>query len=287
MAADWGTVLTSSINYVWKSMKIEVAIIGGSGFYEVPGIRMRRLNVKTPYGEVRGIRVGEIGGKRIAFLARHGESHSVPPHRINYRANIWALHSIGVRRILATSACGGINRKLRPGDFVLVTQFLDFTKSRSSTFFEGGKSGVAHVDVSEPFCPQLRWVVKSAARDLGFEIREGGVYACMEGPRFETPAEIKALEKLGADMVGMTLVPECVLARELGICYSSVAIITNYAAGISKSILTHSEVLEMIRRKNEEIKRIFLSAIQKLPEERNCPCPKSVEVFGHSSKNSS
>ncbi|MEM2638281.1 MAG: S-methyl-5'-thioadenosine phosphorylase [Candidatus Hadarchaeales archaeon] len=268
-------------------MRAEIAVIGGSGFYEISNVQMRKFDIKTPYGIVIGVRIGEIGGKKIAFLARHGESHSIPPHRVNYRANIWALHSIGVERILATSACGAINRKFKPGDFILVTQFLDFTKSRPSTFFEGGKSGVAHIDVSEPFCPQLRKVVKSVAENLGFKIREGGVYACMEGPRFETPAEIRALEKLGADMVGMTLVPECVLARELGICYSSVAIITNYAAGISRNILTHSEVLEMMKKKNEEIKKIFLSVIQKLPGERNCSCPKSVEIFGHSSKNSS
>lgn len=268
-------------------MRAEVAVIGGSGFYDIPGLRMRRLRVKTPYGLVDGIRVGEVEGKKVAFIARHGERHSVPPHRVNYRANMWALRSLGVGRILATSACGGISRKFRPGDFVLVTQFIDFTKSRPSTFFEGGKSGVAHADMTEPFCPQLRGAVRAAARRLGLKIWEKGVYACMEGPRFETPAEIRALAKLGADMVGMTLVPECVLARELGICYSSVAVITNYAAGISKRVLTHSEVLEMMEKKNSEIREIFLSAIKDLPKERTCGCPKSVEVFGHSSKSSS
>lgn len=265
-------------------MRAEIAIIGGSGFYDIPGLKMRKVSVTTPYGAVRGVRLGKVGGKRVAFLARHGESHSVPPHRVNYRANVWALHSLGVRRIMATSACGIVGKRFRPGDLVLVEQFLDFTKGRPSTFFEGGRSGVAHVDMTEPFCPELKAHLRAAGRRLGVGIREGGVYACMEGPRFETPAEIRALSKLGANLVGMTLVPECVLARELGICYSSVAIATNYAAGLSGRILTHSEVLEMMGKKSREIREIFLSAIADLPPDRNCPCPKSVEIFGRGSR---
>jgi 5'-methylthioadenosine phosphorylase len=261
-------------------VRAEIAIIGGSGFYDIPGLKMRRVSVVTPYGAVRGVRLGEVGGKRVVFLARHGESHSVPPHRVNYRANVWALHSLGVRRIMATSACGLIGRRFRPGDLVLVEQFLDFTKGRPSTFFEGGRSGVAHVDMTEPFCPELRAHLRAAGRRFGVEIKEGGVYACTEGPRFETPAEIRAFSKLGANLVGMTLVPECVLARELGICYSSVAIATNYAAGLSERILTHSEVLEMMEKRSREVREIFLSAVVGLPADRKCSCPKSVEIFG-------
>ncbi|WP_456422193.1 S-methyl-5'-thioadenosine phosphorylase [Thermococcus sp.] len=254
-----------------------IAIIGGSGVYDPKLLeRVREEFVETPYGSVR-VKIGEYRGEEIAFLPRHGEKHSVPPHKINYHANIWALHELGVERILATSAVGSLNLDMKPGDFVILDQLMDFTKTRHYTFYDGEESPherkfVAHVDFTEPYCPELRKALITAARELGFTYHPTGTYACMEGPRFETRAEIRALKILGADVVGMTQCPEAVLARELEMCYASVAIVTNYAAGISREKLTHTEVVELMAKKGEEIKLLLMKAVEHIPKERRCPC---------------
>ncbi|BDG60081.1 S-methyl-5'-thioadenosine phosphorylase [Caldinitratiruptor microaerophilus] len=251
---------------------VRYALIGGTGVYD-PAILtgLREEQVSTPYGDVR-VKVGTYRGKEVAFLARHGEKHSVPPHRINYRANIWALKRLGVERIIATTAVGSLNLDMRPGDFVFCDQFLDFTKGRPSTFFEGGPEGVVHVDFTEPYCPELRGVLAEAAKTLGLGFHREGTYVCTEGPRFETPAEIKAYQRLGGDVVGMTGVPEVVLAHEAGICYSTVSMVTNFAAGISPQPLTHEEVLEVMAQNAERLRRLAMLALDNLPEERGCRC---------------
>lgn len=261
---------------------VRIAIIGGSGVYD-PALleNIREETVKTPYGSVK-IRIGEFQGEEIAFLARHGKGHSVPPHRINYRANIWALHELGVERILSTSAVGSLNLDMKPGDFVILDQLMDFTKTRHYTFYDGEESPherkfVAHVDFTEPYCPELRKALINAAKELGFRYHPAGTYACMEGPRFETKAEIRALKILGADVVGMTQCPEAVLARELEMCYASVAIVTNFAAGISPTKLTHSEVVELMEKKGNEIKLLLMAAIKYIPRERRCPCKDALK----------
>lgn len=260
---------------------ISIAIIGGTGVYDPSILKdIREDKAVTPYGEVV-YKAGEYAGKQIAFIPRHGSKHSIPPHLINYRANIWAMKKIGVSHIIATTAVGSLNLKMKPGDFVLVDQFLDFTKNRASTFYEGGERGVVHLDVTEPYCPRLRAHIKAAAEELKITAHNGGVYVCTEGPRFETPAEIKMFEKLGGDLVGMTNVPEVVLAHEAEICYATVSMVTNFAAGISPQALTHSEVLETMAANGDKIKQLIMKSIEKIDlTARDCNCPKALASFG-------
>jgi len=260
---------------------MRIAIIGGSGIYE-PGIlsQVREERVATPYG-IAVLKVGTYQGEEIGFMPRHGEQHTLPPHRVNYQANIWALKTLKVERVIATGAVGALNPRFEPGHLVIVDDFLDFTKRRTYTFFEGGETGVAHTDFSIPYCPELRRLLLESARELGMVAHDGGVYACTEGPRFETPAEIRMIRQLGGDLVGMTNVPEVVLARELGLCYSLVAMVTNMAAGIAKHTLSHEEVLQVMAANREKLRRLIMHTLPRIPKERNCPCshtPARVEV---------
>lgn len=259
---------------------IKIAIIGGTGVYD-PRIldNIYDQTVETPYGMVQ-FKVGEYAGKKVAFIPRHGSKHSIPPHLINYRANIWAIKKIGVQNIIATTAVGSLNMNMKPGDFVLVDQFLDFTKNRITTFYEGGERGVVHLDVTEPYCPTLRGTLVEAARQIDLTLHSQGTYVCTEGPRFETPAEIKMFEKLGGDLVGMTNVPEVVLAHEAEICYSTISMVTNYAAGISKQPLTHSEVVETMKQNQENIKRLIMKGIELLNPDDDCQCRHTLAEYG-------
>lgn len=253
---------------------MRLAIIGGSGVYD-PGMeRIRVEKVDTPYGEVE-VTVGVYGDEEVAFLNRHGARHSVPPHRVNYRANIWALKVLGVERLLATAAVGSLNPDFRPGEFVIVHDFLDFTKTRVYTFYEGGETGVVHTDFTRPYCQELRQVILKTAEELGIRAHDGGVYACTEGPRFETPAEIRMIRTLGGDVVGMTGVPEVVLAREAGLCYCSIAMVTNMAAGISATPLSHEEVLEVMAKNSRNLRELIFRALPRIPRERGCGCART------------
>jgi 5'-methylthioadenosine phosphorylase len=212
-----------------------VAIIAGTAIYHIPGLTLAEEKISTPYGSALVNRVKGID-MDLVFLARHGIQHDTPPHKINYRANIKALEMLGVKRVLATNAVGSINREIPPLGLALLTDFLDFTSGRENTFFNGGDSGVKHIDVSIPYCPTLNKQLLALAPRFGLELRPQAVYACMNGPRLESPAEIRMLAQLGADVVGMTGIPEATLAKELGICYSAVAFSVNWAAGIEKTI---------------------------------------------------
>jgi 5'-methylthioadenosine phosphorylase len=259
---------------------ITIGIIGGTGVYD-PNIleNVYDAEIVTPYGIVN-YKVGDFTKKSVAFIPRHGSSHSIPPHLINYRANIWALKNLGVQNIIATTAVGSLNLAMKPGHFVLPDQFLDFTKNRVNTFYEGGERGVVHVDVTEPYCPTLRKILNQAGQNLNLSIHNGGTYVCTEGPRFETPAEITMFNKLGGDLVGMTNVPEAVLAREAEMCYVTVSMVTNYAAGISKLPLTHAEVLETMQSNTENIKQLVMSAINLLDAQIDCSCKHALAEFG-------
>jgi 5'-methylthioadenosine phosphorylase len=226
------------------------------------------VEVETPYGKV-GATTGRLDGRKVVFLARHGRHHSVPPHRVNYRANIWALKELGVERVLTTAAVGSLNSDFRPGEFVLPNQFLDFTKARPATFYE---NEVVHTDFTQPYCPVLRYALEGAAGELGLTVHNGGCYVGTEGPRFETPAEIAAYRRLGGDLVGMTGLPEVVLARELGLCYATVAIVTNFAAGISGTMLSHQEVLDLMATRLGKVLEMLLKTIRTLPREKHCRC---------------
>ncbi len=261
-------------------MAVNYGIIGGTGVYD-PKIleNIREEIVTTDYGLVK-VMVGSYCGKEIAFLPRHGAKHSVPPHLINYRANIMALKLLGVKKIIATAAVGSLSPVMPPGAFVLVDQFVDFTKSRPQTFHEGGEHGVVHIDLTEPYCCEMSNLLSKAAQELALPVTEGGNYVCTEGPRFETPAEIRMYRLLGGDLVGMTSVPEVILAREAEICYATVAMVTNFAAGISPTNLTHSEVVDTMRQNNDNLKALIMKTLELITMERNCQCQYALQELG-------
>jgi 5'-methylthioadenosine phosphorylase len=250
--------------------RVRLALIGGSGFYE-PDLfaASHELTVDTPYGPVK-LTIGDRDGVKLAFLARHGKEHSSLPHQVNYQANIWGLNLLGVQRIIATTAVGSLNEQLVPGSLVLIDQFLDFTKQRPLTFFTDGEVHRAHIDVTEPYCPEIRNSLRTAATKLGLAIFNGGCYVCTEGPRYETAAEIRAFKRLGGDVVGMTGIPEVVLARELGICYANVSIVTNWAAGIGPQKLTHTEVTAVMRENLAQLRRLISAGLAEIPAEPHC-----------------
>ena len=212
---------------------MSVAIIAGTAIYDIPGKALRKERIETPYGSAF---IYRVEGEDLIFLARHGIKHDTPPHKINYRANIKALEMIGVKRVLATNAVGSINTEIPPLGLALVTDFLDFTSNRESTFFDGGDSGLRHVDMSITYCPTLNQQLLALAPSFDIDLRPKAVYVCTNGPRLESPAEIRMYGQLGGDVVGMTGIPEATLARELGLCYAAVAFSVNWAAGIEETI---------------------------------------------------
>ena len=251
---------------------VKIGIIGGTGVYDAEMLEgISEEHVNTDYAIIK-VMVGEYKGVSAAFLPRHGADHAVPPHMVNYRGNIMALKKLGVERVVATGAVGSLNLEMIPGEIVLVDQFIDFTKNRIQTFYDTPGSGVVHIDMTEPYCSDLRKVVAAAAEAAAVPVKVTGTYVCTEGPRFETPAEIKMYSKLGGALVGMTSVPEVVLAREAELCYCTLAMVTNFAAGISPNLLTHAEVLEAMEKNNANLKKLIMKTIEIMPGERNCRC---------------
>ena len=252
--------------------KVKIGVIGGTGLESLfEGVET--VNVGTPYGFSHGIQIGELNGKRIAFLPRHGRRHEFPPHKVNYRANIYALYKIGVERIIATNAVGAINLDFKPGDLVVPHDLIDFTKHRQQTFYD--YAPVKHIDFTEPYCPEIRRVLIETARNFS-NVHEKAIYVCTEGPRFETPAEIRMFRILGCDIVGMTGVPEAVLARELGICYATLCFVSNMAAGIAGK-LSQEEVIEVSKAVMPKIQKIIVESIKRLPKIRGCECSSAVK----------
>lgn len=226
-------------------MPNKIAVIGGSGFYAMASANnAKALNpVNTPYGSVGGLIEYSMGGHNIVFLARHGGEHKLPPHKINYRANIYALKELGVSHIVAANAVGGIGDRCGPGVLVIPDQLIDYTFGREGTFFDSFEDGMSHIDFTYPFEGRVRNALIQAStafeKEFGSDkIVRNGVYACMQGPRLETAAEIKKLKNDGASLVGMTAMPEAALARELGIDYASVCLVVNWAAGLSAGLIT-------------------------------------------------
>ena len=247
-----------------------IGIIGGSGVYEITQEADKCENkiVETPYGDVE-VSLLEIFSKNVAFIPRHASGHSIPPHKINFRANIDALKRVGVTKIIATNSVGSMNTEMPPGSFVIPDDFLDFSQDRIKTFYE---DKVVHVDVTEAYCPQLRDVL-----DKSGDVILGGTYVCTEGPRFETPAEIKMLKMLGGDFVGMTGVPEVVLAREKEICYNSICIVSNYASGISENQLTIDEVFDMVKENEENLLELIYNFIKNVDDSKDCTCNHALD----------
>ncbi|MBM2852052.1 MAG: 5'-methylthioadenosine phosphorylase [Candidatus Nitrosotenuis sp.] len=254
----------------------EIGIFGGTGIYDSGLLKeIKEITIDTPYGNTSdSITVGMFEGMKIAFMPRHGKKHTIPPHLINYRANIWAFKQMGITRIIAPSAVGSLKEGHAPGDFVLPTQFIDFTKSRRGTFSEEGK--VIHISVADPFCPELQSAILKAAGAQKIPIHKDCTYVCIEGPRFSTKAESKFYRSTGADIIGMTLVPECQLAREAQICYASISTVTDYDVWAEKPV-TAKEVLATLSKNVENTKKILTSIPNEIPHIRNCSCAKALE----------
>ncbi|HEY9199070.1 MAG TPA: S-methyl-5'-thioinosine phosphorylase [Gammaproteobacteria bacterium] len=211
----------------------ELAIIGGTGLTSLKNLEIERREVMhTPYGEPSGPLVhGKLCGKEVVFLPRHGTAHTIPPHEVNYRANLWALQHIGIDKVIAVAAVGGITARMLPQSLVIPDQIIDYTWSREHTFFQGDLKSVTHIDFTEPYCGELRSVLLQAGRAVDIPLVDGGTYGATQGPRLETAAEITRMERDGCDIVGMTGMPEAALARELGLCYAACAVVANKAAG--------------------------------------------------------
>lgn len=247
----------------------KIGIIGGSGVYNI-GLTLKEKLVKTPYAKKPvAVFTGEYKGVEVVFLNRHGKNHIVPPHLINYRANIFAMKKAGVSVILSVNAVGAISPSIKIGDFIVMDQFIDFTKIRQSTFFDDGGGGVVHTDMTNPFCETARQAILKSASALKIKCVNGGAIAVCEGPRYETAAEIRAYKILGADIVGMTTYPEVALAREAGICYAAIGVASNYAAGISKKPLSHQEVILTMSGKEKDLKKLMFKSLDILGSEHN------------------
>ncbi len=262
-----------------EGVRAEVGIIGGSGIYD-PGIVEDPVEVRvyTPYGEPSDfITVGRVGGVRIAFLPRHGRGHRIPPHMINYRANIWALKALGVRYVVSVSAVGSLREDYRPGDFVVPDQFIDMTKTRKYTFFDGPIT--AHISMADPFCEDLREKLVATVRELGYPVHDRGTYICIEGPRFSTRAESRVWrEAFKADIIGMTLVPEVNLACEAELCYATLAMITDYDVWAEHPV-TAKEVEEIMKKNTMRAREILYKLVPKLagdPDPGKCSCCRAL-----------
>ena len=250
-----------------------IAIIGGSG---LEGLLQgsRTLQLDTPYGPAPPISIGTVGNEEVAFLPRHGPMHDLPPHKVNYRANLSALKQLQAQRVIATNAVGAINASYGPGDLVVAEDILDMTKARTSTYFD--IAPVTHIDVSQPYCPDLRKILIESCKSTGVKTWDSGILAATEGPRYETPAEIRMLRILGADIVGMTGAPEVFLAREQEMCYSTLCFISNRAAGMQER-LSAREVTEIGRKVMPTVLTVIRKAVERIPTERRCPCTRAMD----------
>jgi 5'-methylthioadenosine phosphorylase len=246
----------------------EIGIFGGSGFYELlPDVE--EVELDTPYGPPSApLVVGAIAGRRVAFLPRHGRRHELPPHRIPYRANVWAMRELGVTRILGPNASGSLRADVELGEFVVCDQFLDRTRRREDTFYEGPET--THVSAADPFCPELRALLVETARELEIPVRDGGTVVVVEGPRFSTRAESRWFQSLGADVINMTAYPECHLARELELCFANVSMVTDHDVGVEgQPPVSSAEVARVFEQNNERLRQLLFAVVPRIPAERS------------------
>lgn len=257
----------------------EIGIFGGSGFYKLLD-DVTEIKVETPYGSPSDkIALATVAGRRVAFLPRHGKDHSIPPHMINYRANAWAMKSLGVTRVIGPCAAGSLQPHVKPGDFVVTDQFVDRTTGRKDTFYDGPIT--THISVADPYCPEMRRIAIEQAKKLGINVHEKGTVVVIQGPRFSTRSESRWFSSQGWEVINMTQYPEVVLARELDMCYINIALITDYDAGLEGhpdiAPVTHEEVLKVFQANNEKLRQLLFSIIEALPAERtNCQCARTV-----------
>jgi 5'-methylthioadenosine phosphorylase len=254
-------------------MKAEIGIIGGSGLYSMPGFDAREeASIETPFGSPSdNFVMGELGGRPVAFLARHGRGHRIMPSELNFRANIWAFKSLGVERIVSLSAVGSLKEEHQPLDFVIPDQFFDRTRGRISTFF--GEGLVAHISFSDPVCPQLSEHVYRACRAAGVNAKKGGTYLCMEGPAFSTRAESEVYRSWGMDVIGMTNLQEAKLAREAELCYVTIAMVTDYDCWHpDHNAVTVNDIIANLNKNAENACRVVKAAVETMPGSRECKC---------------
>lgn len=254
----------------------QIGVIGGSGLYRLFEDVVSEHLPQTPYGEPSDVvTVADVGGRRVAFLPRHGRDHRHAPHGIAYRANMWALRSLGCRQVLAPCAVGGLRPDLGPGSFVLPDQLIDRTTGRDRTYFD---SGAVHINFADPYCPQGRAAVLESSTRAGFTITDGGVVVIIDGPRFSTRAESRWASAMGGTVVNMTGAPEAALARELALCYTTIALVTDLDAGVQGDHgVTQEEVFRVFKDNTDRMRHLLLATVAALPEERACPCPHALD----------
>ncbi|TDC07683.1 S-methyl-5'-thioadenosine phosphorylase [Nonomuraea longispora] len=260
--------------------RADIGVIGGSGFYSLLD-DAEEIELSTPYGPPSDVvTVGRIGARSVAFIPRHGRNHRFPPHRIPYRANLWALRSLGVRQVLAPSAVGSLKAEYGPGTLVVPDQLIDRTSGRVQTYYDA--DGAVHVPFADPYCLSGRAVAVRAAEAGGWETVDGGTLVVIEGPRFSTRAESQWFAGNGWSIVGMTGHPEAILARELALCYTSLCLVTDHDAGVETGQgVTHDEVLKFFAQNVARMRTLVAETVQALPEERGCPCPAALDGIDH------
>lgn len=261
---------------------VRLGVIGGSGLYAL-GETGEEVWPHTPYGRPSDpVRLTRVGGQAVAFLPRHGRDHTIPPHEINFRANLFALSSLGVERVIGPCAVGSLRPELEPGSVVICDQFVDRTRGRRDTFFDG--PNVAHLSAADPYCSELRPLAAAAARQAGFPVSDAGTVVVVQGPRFSTRAESQWFQRMGADVVGMTQYPEVVLARELGMCYVTLAVVTDFDAGLEGrpdvAAVTHEEVVAVFSRSRDRLVQALEVLIAAVPEGRGCDCQATAPSVG-------
>ena len=256
----------------------EIGIFGGSGFYEFAEGGVEEVTVDTPYGPPSGpIALMTVAGRQVAFLPRHGKAHALPPHKVPYRANLWAFKSLGITRVLAPSAVGSLQPHIAPGDFVVNDQFVNRTNGRADTFFDGPE--VVHVSSADAYCPQVRRITIDAAKQNGVTVHGTGTVAVIQGPRFSSKAESRWFTQMGWDIVSMTQYPEVILARELELCYVTLSLVTDYDAGLvsDTAAVSAHDVLAVLAQNTENVKHVLTTILATLPSERLCSCADSLK----------
>jgi 5'-methylthioadenosine phosphorylase len=260
--------------------RADVGVFGGSGFYSLMAGPIEQVSVQTPYGAPSdSITIGRIGDVRVAFLPRHGPHHRLPPHMINYRANLWAMAQLGVTRLIAPTAAGSLQPHVKPGEFVICDQFVDRTYGREQTFYDGPR--VVHISSADPYCPDLRTRSIDVATQLGIDVHERGTVVVIQGPRFSTRAESRWFSAQGWEVINMTQYPEVALARELEMCYVNIALITDYDAGLEGEAgiepVSVSEVVQVLNANNARVRRLIELLVPGLGATRTCPCARALE----------
>ena len=260
--------------------RADVGVFGGSGFYSLMEGPVEQVSVQTPYGAPSDtIAIGRMGDVRVAFLPRHGAHHRMPPHAINYRANLWAMAQLGVTRVIAPTAAGSLQTHVKPGEFVVCDQFVDRTYGREQTFYDGPR--VVHISAADPYCSDLRAQSIAVGRELGITVHERGTVVVIQGPRFSTRAESRWFSNQGWEVINMTQYPEVVLARELEMCYVNIALITDYDAGLEGHAgiepVSVAEVVQVMTANNDRVRRLIEVLVPRLSGQRSCACARALE----------